>query len=249
MIEYLEHHIVDHCNLKCAGCSHFSGLAPEWFEDIEDFIRDFTQLQKITDGQVRTIRLMGGEPLLHPEVEKFLVEARKLFPKSEIQLVTNGLLLKKRKEELLDTINDNNIRVCVSNYGLLDLRELLKGIKSIRVDEKGQMYNISLDLEGGRPQFDSFRQCDLHIHRWYYFQGGRFYPCCIASNIWIFNKTFNTNLPTMEGYSVYEHTEDEIKNCLNQSIDLCAFCDTARRQRTYHPFSQSKGEISEWTCQ
>lgn len=80
---------------------------------------------------------MGGEPLLHPEVEKFLVEARKLFPKSEIQLVTNGLLLKKRKEELLDTINDNNIRVCVSNYGLLDLRELLKGIKSIRVDEKG----------------------------------------------------------------------------------------------------------------
>ena len=27
MIEYLEHHIVDHCNLKCAGCSHFSCLA------------------------------------------------------------------------------------------------------------------------------------------------------------------------------------------------------------------------------
>jgi hypothetical protein len=28
-----ETHMVDHCNLDCWGCSHFSPLADEWFAD------------------------------------------------------------------------------------------------------------------------------------------------------------------------------------------------------------------------
>ena len=93
MIDYLEHHIVDHCNLNCAGCSHFSPLASEWYESLEDFRKDFTELANKTNTQVKTIRIMGGEPLLHPQVTDFLITARQLFPTSEIQLVTNGILL------------------------------------------------------------------------------------------------------------------------------------------------------------
>ena len=99
MIQYIEHHIVDHCNLRCAGCSHFSGLSEPWFEDIEDFWNDFSALANITNHYIPTIRIMGGEPLLHPRVVDFLKIARSLFPNSQIQLVTNGLLLKKRKAE------------------------------------------------------------------------------------------------------------------------------------------------------
>jgi hypothetical protein len=40
-MKYLEHHIVDHCNLNCIGCSHFSPLAEKWFEDFETFKLDF----------------------------------------------------------------------------------------------------------------------------------------------------------------------------------------------------------------
>lgn len=50
-IRYLEHHIVDHCNLKCNGCSHFSGLADEWFENFDDFRKDFLKLKEITGGE------------------------------------------------------------------------------------------------------------------------------------------------------------------------------------------------------
>ena len=63
-MNYLEHHITDHCNLKCRGCSHFSPLAQEWFESVEDFKKDFSQLASLMP--VNIIRLMGGEPLLHP---------------------------------------------------------------------------------------------------------------------------------------------------------------------------------------
>jgi len=33
----VEMHIVNHCNLNCAGCNHFSPLAEPWFIEIEDF--------------------------------------------------------------------------------------------------------------------------------------------------------------------------------------------------------------------
>ena len=145
MIEYLEHHIVDHCNLKCGGCSHFSPIADEWFESIEDFTKDFTELAKKTEGKVGVIRLMGGEPLLHPKVEDFLKITRNLFPNSQIQIVTNGLLIHKLGEIFKKVCNDYNILVCVSNYGLnLDLREILNGFKLTRIDAKGELYNISL---------------------------------------------------------------------------------------------------------
>ena len=144
MIEYLEHHIVDHCNLNCAGCSHFSPLAEPWFEDFEDFKRDFTELSKVAD--VGMIRLMGGEPLLHPDVNKFLILTRQLFPNSGIQLVTNGVLLKKRKEEILETCNNANITICISNYGIYNestFKAMLEGFKFVRVDGKTDLFEYS----------------------------------------------------------------------------------------------------------
>lgn len=30
-LPYVELHLVDHCNLGCAGCSHFAPLAPPWY--------------------------------------------------------------------------------------------------------------------------------------------------------------------------------------------------------------------------
>ena len=251
MINYLEHHIVDHCNLNCAGCSHFSPLAQQWFEDIEDFKRDFTQLAEITNKQVGTIRLMGGEPLLHPQVLDFLIITRQLFPYSQIQIVSNGILIPSMKQELLKVCNENNILICVSNYGLnMDLRQVLNGFNKTRIDWKNQMYNISLDTTGTQDPARAFNGCDLHVNHWYYFQNGCFYPCCICANIDYFNQYFNLNLECKNEYiSIYNHTEDEIKQFLNQPITLCKYCNTALRNRSYSNFHVSKKDIKEWTYQ
>ena len=255
MINYLEHHIVDHCNLNCIGCSHFSPLSNPWYEDINDFTKDFTELAVKTNQQVGVIRLMGGEPLLHPNVGAFLVTARNLFPNSEIQLVTNGLLLKHQetKDKLLNICNYYNIVVCVSDYGLnLNLHELLSGFNHVRVDSKNELYNISLYLDGNDDSQYEFDYCDLHINHWYYFQGGRFYPCCVAGNIHIFNEHFGQELPDdveSNSISIYEHSVDEVEEFLNKPIGLCLYCDTVRRSQNYHPASVSKKEITEWTYQ
>lgn len=253
MIDYIEHHIVDHCNLKCNGCSHFSSIADKWFEDIEDFVKDFEALAEKTNHYIPVIRLMGGEPLLHPNVCGFLTNARRLFPNSEIQLVTNGLLLKERKKELLPVCNEENIKICVSNYGLgLDLGNLLRGFKLTRVDGKGTLYNISLDLEGAQDPKEAFEYCDLHIYHWYFFQHGRIYPCCIAPNIKYFDKQFGTNIEDIDeniSISVKDHSLQEIEDFLNKPISMCRYCNTKKRMATHVPFNITKKDIKEWTYQ
>lgn len=245
MIAYLEHHIVDHCNLNCAGCSHFSPLAHEWYELEDDFYHDFSALaNKI---EVQTIRLMGGEPLLHPHVGWFCETARSLFPHADIQLVTNGILLPLRKAELKDTLNNNQIRVCVSNYGFLDMKHILEGIDLVRIDGKAALYNISLDTDGTQdPQF-AFDNCDLHQNHWYYFQHGCFYPCCIMANIEYFKKYFNQPMETDNlCISIHDHTEEEIKKFLNTPLAACKYCRSDNRSNSYSAFHQTQKEKTEW---
>ena len=196
---------------------------------------------------------MGGEPLLHPNVSSFLIVARKLFPQSEIQLVTNGILLKDEeiKNNLIKICNFYQIVVCISNYGLnFDLNELLSGFDYKIIHEKSDLYNISLTPEQQQDPQEMFNHCDLHMHHWYYFQNGCFYPCCVGANIKYFNQHFNQNLPEDScAISIYDHSIEEIERFLNQPIPLCQYCDTIQRQKSYHQFSVSKGEISEWTYQ
>ena len=109
---------------------------------------------------------MGGEPLLHPNFDQFLIIARKLFPYSNIQIVTNGLLINQYKDKLKKVCNENNILLCISNYHLLDLSTILKDFNNpIRIDEKNYLYNISLNLNGTLNQEQCFNNCDLHINK------------------------------------------------------------------------------------
>lgn len=253
MIGYIEHHITDHCNLNCAGCSHFSPIAEPWYESIEDFKHDFNILADKTGKHINTIRLMGGEPLLHPHVEQFAIITRELFPNSEIQVVTNGILLQKQKSLLVPIFNQYGIKVCVSNYGLnFDLKEILSGFNLTRIDGKAEMYHIGL-TEREVSSEQAFRRCDLQTNRWYYFQQGRMWHCCISANIDKFDKYFHTNFNTdnIDNYSIQveNHSLDEIEYFLSQPIPLCKHCNVQHRLTNEHNFYISKKEISEWICQ
>lgn len=243
MINYLEHDITAHCNLRCRGCSHFSPLANEWFEDFDQFYEDFSKLRDITNGDVRIIRIMGGEPLLHPQVKLILITTRLLFPKSIIQLVTNGILIDKIAN-IKEVCNQYGIVVCISNYGLGMKPE---GINWLIYDNnKSDMYNLSLDITGSQDSDYAFKHCDHRKMQCNFFQNGRFYPCAMSAKIDIFNSYFGTNIKGENGFSVYEHTEEEIKEYLSKPIDTCKYCDVDSREKSLAPFSCSKKQIEEW---
>ena len=236
MLSYIETHINDECNLGCAGCSHFAGIAEPMHKDIGEFTRELERLAEIEE--VKTVRILGGEPLLNPDFMEYLRIARRCFPDSEVCLVTNGILgdrLAPHQEELKGlrinvTISDYHISV--PDYGY-DTRH-----------DKGKMYHIALDLEGKQNEEESFRKCDISSHGWSFYQDGKLYPCCVAGCIHIFWKHFGINWGIELGIDVFTHTAEEIEEYLSKPCELCRFCDVDRR--SYHPFRKGKGYITEW---
>jgi len=59
---------------------------------------------------------MGGEPLLHPELEMILIETHRFWPDSKIELITNGLLLPKMKASIFSTLKETRADVTVSRH-------------------------------------------------------------------------------------------------------------------------------------
>lgn len=246
-MNYIEMHITEACNLNCRGCSNFSVFAKPKHKDIEEFERELTRLAEIMG--IGMIRLLGGEPLLNPRFMEYALIARRLFPKSRVILVTNGLLL-KRLVPHIDTLREKRIEVTMSNYRIKEQNmELFRSLPYTELHEKGSLYNISLDLEGKQDEAESFRNCDIATHGWYYFADGRIFPCCIAGTITDFWDHFGLDFGLDQksfGIDIFTHTEQEIEEFLSRPIGLCRFCDTRTRPRTYRPFERTKGDIKEW---
>lgn len=112
-LPFLEIDIISACNLKCNLCAFFcylrQGFSPT--DDVTDWIINWSK--KINP---RAIRILGGEPLLHPGLEKIVFETRKNWPAAEIQLITNGLLLEKASYQILDRIKNTGTCIHISRH-------------------------------------------------------------------------------------------------------------------------------------
>ena len=75
----VEMHIVDHCNMNCNCCNHFSPLAEPWFISIEDFTLQIKELKENVSS-VKSFILLGGEPTLHPYLLDLCKILRNEFP-------------------------------------------------------------------------------------------------------------------------------------------------------------------------
>jgi ABC-2 type transport system ATP-binding protein len=73
-----EVHLVEHCNLNCKGCYHFSPLAKEEFLFLTEWEKDCKQLSTLFKDRIGHISLMGGEPLLHPDICEFMRITREI---------------------------------------------------------------------------------------------------------------------------------------------------------------------------
>ena len=84
------------CNLSCQGCTNYSDLKHKGYVKWEDAKQQLEQWLKIVD--IPDIGIMGGEPLINPQIRNWIIGIRELMPNSQIRFSTNGLLLHKHMD-------------------------------------------------------------------------------------------------------------------------------------------------------
>jgi cyclic pyranopterin phosphate synthase len=176
----LEVHVVDHCNLRCAGCCTLSPHLPPRRVDAAGLARDLGAAARVLRPAL--LKLTGGEPLLHPEVARLAAVARASGVAREVSLTTNGLLAPGAPDDLFASLD----RLTVSLYPSAPLpTATLAGI-----EERCRRFGVRLTLKA----MPRFQQLDLAAagdgaharrvhgacwlrHRCHLLHEGRFYAC------------------------------------------------------------------------
>ena len=154
-LPYIEFHVADHCNLNCKGCVHFSPLVKgKKFADFDMVKRDLLQLKKLV-CYIDKIHILGGEPFLNEELDKYIDLVRDVYPFSEISVVTNGLLVMKMNERTEKAFKRNRATIAISSYlpvlGKID--EIIAYVKEkgidVRCSETIYEFAYTFDCQGG----------------------------------------------------------------------------------------------------
>jgi organic radical activating enzyme len=246
-LQYLEFHITDHCNLKCKGCGHLSNIADEYFADASDFERDMVRLSKIFKN-IDRIRLLGGEPLLHPDLNSFIKSARRSFPSAVLNIVTNGLLLEKADKSFWDTCRETNLTIDLTVYPPLrkkvsHLVELAKK-NNVKLNDSAISWTFfsHMNIYQNSEKNRAFKECRKTFYC-PFLKNGHIYICPKPVMVQIFNKKFNQSIGSDNGIDIYNNNGREILKYLDKPTDTCKSCEY-----TFTPFSWGKGNgtMDEW---
>lgn len=151
-IEYLRISVTDRCNLRCVYCMPEEGISCLTHSDILNFEEIVKICKSGAQLGIRKIKLTGGEPLVRKDFIE-LVKRIKVIPGiEEITLTTNGLLLEKQLDALieagiskinisLDTLDKNRFKEITRVDGL---ETVLKAIQSAAHHPKLQVKVNSL---------------------------------------------------------------------------------------------------------
>ncbi|MBP5198422.1 MAG: radical SAM protein, partial [Lachnospiraceae bacterium] len=228
-LSYLEYHVADHCNLNCKYCTHYSPLVEKpVFTDFDKFKKDINQLKKYIKD-IGVIRILGGEPLLNPELPRFIELSREVYRGSLITVVTNAMLLDRISDELKDAMRKNKAFFHISFYPPLEKK--IGEIKKMLVDEKIPFtitdmipeFNKTQTIKpNGNPDFfyECFQAGCTCLH------DGKLAPCYAPFTTKYFNEKYGKSLPTDEGIDLYsdELTVEKIKLGLLVPMARCSFC-------------------------
>jgi len=248
VLRYLEIHLTDHCNLNCKGCCHFAPIAIPWFADLNIYARDMRRLQEIF-STITTIRLMGGEPLLHPQVETFLSVTRWYFPRSKIEVLTNGILLDRMPDSFWNGCRKFGVGVSVTLYPPVAHQ---RSFFAMSARDRGVAYECRevsgfwarMNLRADSDPEQSFRQC----RSWDYtpnLRAGRLYICYVIPVIHHFNRRYGTCVPESSFLDIHDPrlTGWDVLAFLDRHADTCQYCSLNRH---WFGWASSRQAISEW---
>lgn len=226
-----EANIVRHCNKRCAGCSHASPWAKLYLMSPEVLERDLNRLLPFFHSN--QFWLLGGEPLLHPDILSMIDVARKSCISDMVGIITNGTRLDRVPEEFWSRIDFLRI----SAYPDLDPKMLEIA------NSKSKQYGCGLGIDQVvsffkqlkiNPGGGSFFNCPWKDHCWVVHDGFMF----LCPSAAFFPSRFMDIDPVTDGIPLDETlTEEKLKAFLdnrNVPFKTCSICESFSVQMPWH---------------
>lgn len=197
------------------------------------------------------IRILGGEPLLSKDLMEYILIARKIYLKSNITVVTNGLLLEDMGDSFFLFLKENNISVSISYYIGNTRKKVKKGIE--RLMEFGISFYVYpttyFAVEHSDNQCENiekvYNNCKLRIRPVSLYRG-HIYACMKPFSIRHYDLKYGTNYKNInDGINIYDEEIDgkAIKEQLEKPMSTCKTCSL---KPAYIKWSQGKVEKWQW---
>lgn len=201
-LNLIEIDITFDCNLKCYNCDRSCTQAPSNERMSIGQIAKFIEETKSLCKQWSRIRILGGEPLLHPNIleilEMLLIHINKESPKTILELVTNGHgeVVNKMINNLPDGIKLNNTE------------------KKGRFQEKFEPFNLAMSDERKHFLTDYQNRCWIPEYCGIGLNKYGYYVCAVGGSI-----------DRVEGSNIgLRKIPQSIEEFEQQSKDLCKLC-------------------------
>lgn len=224
VLDVVEVHLSDACNLNCKGCLHFSPFSKPCLASVENVERNFAALgEKFVS--IRHVHLLGGEPLLNPETVGFLRMTRRMWPKTRLSLVTNGLLLLAQDARFWQACHETRTMIDLTWYPVMTEQTLAKireKCRSARVVLRVSTIREFMDKfrpDGREDAAKSFKTCQKMVYC-PYLRDGRLYPCATAYHL----RDRLPDAPQESGIDIRSHSAREMLTYLATPICACRYC-------------------------
>jgi organic radical activating enzyme len=238
-IEAFELHVTEHCNLRCAHCCNTSPYLSE--KTLSPSFIATTLQTMATAVHADVFKIMGGEPLLHPEITEVLKVVRSSGIGDVVRLFTNGLLLHKMDDAFWRALD----HLTVSSYSSAPVRPEHLAI----IEEKARAFDVVLNVKpveafsqvmhherrtDDAAVFQTWDNCWLR-HRCLVARDGRFFSCTRAAYLPELHARvqltdpFDDPVARRDADSVpLDHPDlvDAVLSLLNRSqpVNACRFC-------------------------
>ena len=178
-----EINVVEHCNLSCKGCSHLSPVLPKHFVSPAEVLTSLSILAR--HYRVDTVRFVGGEPLLHPDLPGIATAVRASGVTERICVVTNGLLLARMDESFWRAVDEVEVSLYPGKSPTVEQRSQFEGrarahqveLSMSRVHHFRQSYTEIANTDQAQIE-RVFRSCKIaHDWRCHTVANGMFFRC------------------------------------------------------------------------
>jgi NifB/MoaA-like Fe-S oxidoreductase len=125
------------CNVHCVFCSHRNNppgvkayrIPPRSLEDVKKDLCALDPAKPIIIGESAT-KIIEGEPFTHPALAEILQMLRLHFPRTPVQITTNGSLLDEKKVKMLKKLGNVVVYLSMNSAGV-------KGRMALMADQQG----------------------------------------------------------------------------------------------------------------